>query len=235
MASAFVAGLALVACGGDDDSDTGAPASTTNGVEQLSATEILDKAKAAAVAAGSVHVSGEVVQDEGTFGIDMRFGADGSTGTMTFNGAQLELLRVGADVYMKATGDTWNDLTGQQGVGELIADRYVKVPAGDESFGDFTSFLSLESFIDGVLDPTGELEKGTTTEVRGAQAIGVVDTDKEDGGTVYIALTGEPLPLRIQGAEGSTESAIDFLDWGKAMAVTAPAEGDVVDLSELMN
>jgi hypothetical protein len=86
----------------------------------------------------------------------------------------------------------------------------------------------LDSFIDGVLDPAGELAKGTTTQVRGAQAIGVVDTDEEDGGTVYVALTGEPLPLHIEGAEGSTEGAVDFLDWGKAVEVTAPAEGDVV-------
>jgi hypothetical protein len=56
----------------------------------------------------------------------------------------------------------------------------------------------------------------------------VVDTDEEDGGTVYVALTGEPLPLHIEGAEGSTEGAVDFLDWGKAVEVTAPAEGDVV-------
>jgi hypothetical protein len=87
------------------------------------------------VAAGSVHVSGQVVQDEGTFGIDMRFGADGSTGTMTVNGAELELLRAGEDVYMKATGDTWDDLTGQQGVGELIADRCVKVPPETRASG----------------------------------------------------------------------------------------------------
>lgn len=235
LVSALVAGLALVGCGDGDASQGGAPAPTTNGVEQLSAAKILDRAKAAAVAAGSVHVSGEVVDDEDAVGIDVRFGADGSTGTMAVNGAELELLRVGADVYMKATGDTWDELTGRQGVGELIADRYVKVPAGDESFGNLTTFLNLESFIDDVLDPTGELAKGKTTQVRGTQAIGIVDTDKKDGGTLYVALTGEPLPLRIKGPAGSTKGAVDFLDWGKPVEIVPPAEADVIDLSELMN
>jgi hypothetical protein len=148
----------------------------------------------------------------------------------------MELLRVGTDeYYMKADAETWEQLTGEAASGDIFADRYVRIPGDDESLGDLTSFLDFESFVEEALDPDGTLEKGETAEVNGVQAIGVVDPDSEDGGTLWVALTGEPYPLRIESPEGSGEGAIDFLDWGQAVDIQAPAEDEVIDLSGLMD
>lgn len=243
LTSALVTGLALAGCGGDEgDSadDVAAPAESaapdTNGVDDLNADEILEEARDAATAADSVRISGEVVDDGSTIIIDMQYSGDGSNGTIGADGATMELLRVSTDeYYMKADAETWEQLTGEAASGDIFADRYVRIPGDDESLGDLTSFLDFESFVEEALDPDGTLEKGETAEVNGVQAIGVVDPDSEDGGTLWVALTGEPYPLRIESPEGSGEGAIDFLDWGKAVDIKAPAEDEVIDLSGLMD
>lgn len=243
LTSALVTGLVLAGCGGDEGdsaSDAAAPAESTapdtNGVEDLSADEILEEAKDAAAAADSVRISGEVVDDGSTIVIDMQYSGDGSTGTISSDGATLELLRVGTDqYYMKADADTWEQLTGEAASGDIFADRYVRIPGDDESLGDMTSFLDFESFVEEGLDPDGAIEKGETAEVNGVQAIGLVDQDSQDGGTLWVALTGEPYPLRIESPDGSGAGAVDFLDWGKAAEIKAPAEDEVIDLSELMD
>lgn len=241
LASTFVTGLALVGCGGEDaeSDDIAAPAETTapeaNGVEELSPEEILEEAKGAATRADSVRVSGEVVDDGSTIVIDVQYSGDRSVGTISADGATFELLRVSTDqYYMKADADTWEQLTGDAATGEIFADRYVRMP-NDESVGDLTSFFEFESFIDEALAPDGAIEKGETAEVNGVNAIGLVDRDSEDGGTLWVALTGEPYPLRIESPDGSGEGAIDFIDWGEAVDITAPADDEVMDLSELMD
>lgn len=225
LASVFVAGLVLVGCG-DDDGDA------DNGVEELSADEILERARTAATEAGSVRIAGEVSQDNESFALDMRVGADGATGTITAQGATLEMLRVGEDHYLKATADAWETLTGEAAAGQLLADKYVKVPGDDESLGIGTFLLNFDQLLDEMLSPDGELEKGETSEINGTRVIGLVD-NSEDGGTLFVALTGEPYPLRIAAPEGSGEGAIDFLEWGESVEVSAPAEDQVVDFSEL--
>lgn len=242
LTSALVTSLALTGCGdeGDPAEDVAAPAESTapetDGIENLSADELVERAKNAATAAESVRLSGEVVEDGSTMIIDMRFSGDGSTGTISNAGATLELLRVGADeYYMKADADSWEQLTGDAASGDLFADRYVRMSGDDESVGDLTSFLDFEAFVDEVLDIDGPIEKGETAEVNGVQAIGVVDQGSEDGATLWVAVTGEPYPLRIESPDGSGEGAIDFLDWGKAVDIKAPPEDEVIDLSELMD
>lgn len=243
LTSALVTSLALTGCGGDEGDpaeDVAAPAESTapetDGIQDLSADELVERAKDAATAAESVRLSGEVVEDGSTMIIDMQFSGDGSTGTISNAGATVELLQVSTDeYYMKADADSWEQLTGDAASGDIFADRYVRISGDDESVGDLTSFLDFEAFVDEVLDIDGPIEKGETAEVNGVQAIGIIDQGSEDGGTLWVAVTGEPYPLRIESPDGSGEGAIDFLDWGKAVDIKAPPEDEVIDLSELMD
>ncbi|HEX6579143.1 MAG TPA: hypothetical protein VF082_12330 [Jiangellaceae bacterium] len=185
------------------------------------------------MAADSVRMSGEVLAEGSTVVIDMQYSGDDSSGTITADGATFEVQRVDMEHYMKADADTWEQSTGEAAAGELLGDRYVRIPADDESFGESTSFFDFESFIEEALAPDGRVEKGETADVNGVQAIGLVDQGSEDYGTLWVALTGEPYPLRIESPEGSGEGAVDFLDWGVAVDIQAPPEDEVVDLSEL--
>jgi len=55
------------------------------------------------------------------------------------------------------------------------------------------------------------------------------------GGTLYIALRGEPYPLQVAPNKGKTDDvgSLDFLDYGVPVTLTQPPADEVVDVSKL--
>lgn len=216
---AAVTSIALAGCGGDED----------NGVADMSADEILEEAKKAAGEAESASISGEMVDDEGmAITLDFEFSDAGGTGTLGAEGVEFEVLSVDDTLYMKGAADAW-DQAGGEGLGQLVADKYVLIPADQaESFGQFASFTDLAEFMDEMLSPEGDVTVGDETEIDGQKVIGIDD----EGSTLFVATTGDALPVRIEAPEGE-EGAIDF-EWGIDVEITAPPEDEVIDLSSLM-
>ncbi len=209
----------MAGCGGDDD----------NGIAGLSAAEILTETQEAAEAAESLRVEGAVSDEGSEFSISMELTADSSTGTLSAEGISFELLSVGDDLYMRADADAWTTMAGDPGAGALLADRYVLVPPGDTSFDSFADFGGLDNFTESVLTPVGSVTKGDETEVNGEPAIGLVSSE---GGVMYIATTGDPLPVRLDPPEGQT-GGLDF-EWDVSVDIEAPDEDDIVDLSSIL-
>jgi hypothetical protein len=256
--AALVAVFAAGCGGGDDDSaSTGSSASSSasasssgstasgkdNGVAAKTATDILAASKAAAEKQSSVHVSGTTTEDGG-LSIDLTLSnGKGGTGSITIEGQKLELSAVGGVYYIKGDAAFWTQQAGSADAATLLADKWVKIPAETAASDDFAEFGDLVggdfgTLFDDILSPTGTLTKGTTDTIAGTKAIGLVDSG-EDGGTLWVATTGEPLPLRLDSTGSASASAsatagsdsISFKDWGKAVTLTAPA--DAVDLAAL--
>lgn len=213
---AAAAVLALAGCGG----------SSTNGIDQLEPDAILTQARAAVDDASSVHVKGTIADGGNDLVLDLTLTADGgATGTLTNQGQTLTILAVDGEAWLSADAEFW---TAQQ-AGSLLADqlagKYVPIPKDDTTFTGFTDW---STFWDNGLTPKGSVEKGDVTEYNGQQAQPLVQA--KDGGTLYIALEGEPLPLGLDGGSGGS---VTFEDWDADVTVTAPAPEDVVDPSKL--
>lgn len=237
--------LAIAACGSSQTAGSGAPAGSTppagstssaaaasttpadNGISVLTAEQILAKAKSALGAADAVHVTGSG-SDAGTkITLDMRYGTDGAIGTFVINGQRLDLLRVRDDVYVKGSTSFWTTFA-DASVGKLLGDKYVKTDVTDARFKDIAEFTELGDSVDGFLEPDGAISKGATTTIAGQPAIGLT-TKGATGGTLYVATTGRPYPLSIDGKD----SKLTFTDYGKALTVTAPPPAQVVDAKTL--
>jgi hypothetical protein len=92
VVAAFVT-LPLTGCGG----------TPSDGLEDKSAAQVVEEAAAALRAAKSVHVIGTSVTDGASAEVDLRIIQDGSSsGTITLEGAQFEITRVGEVTYVKA-------------------------------------------------------------------------------------------------------------------------------------
>ena len=225
LVSVVAAGL-LVGCGGSDD-ESARPQS--NGVAQLAPDQILEKAKAAAKAASSVHLKGTVATSDSGTAIDLRYNRDaGTVGTVTQNGQAIQLVFQGQDLFFKASSDTWTGLTGDSRAGELLGDRWVKIPPQAAGFEKVTTLATFNRFIDKALTPEGGLTKTGTKTVRGLNVVGVVE--KANNETLYVATEGEPYPVQAQSDTG--RGALDFLDWNEPVDVQAPPPDQVVDLSK---
>jgi|SRR5262245_15052240 len=226
--SVVAAGL-VVGCGGSGD-DSAKPQS--NGVTQLAPDQILEKAKEAAKAAASVHLKGTVkdsggaASDSGT-AVDLRYSRDaGTVGTMTVNGQSIQLVFHGQDLFFKASRDTWTELTGDSRAGEVIGDRWVKIPPQAAGFEKITTLATFNRFIEEAPSPGGALAK---TEIKtSVDVVGVVE--KANHETLYVATEGGPCPMQAHNDTG--RGALDFLDWNAPVEVNAPPPDHVIDLSK---
>jgi hypothetical protein len=204
------------------------PGPTDNGISALTPEEILTRAQTALGAASSYRMKGEVTEDGQTAKVDLQNGGENIKGTIEFGGQTIELLKIGTDLYMKASDDFWKQFipAGQQGVLTLLSGKYVKVDSTNASFSSITESFDASE----ILKIDGTVTKGSPKDINGKPAIGLVSG--KDQSTLYIATVGEPLPLRIEGPAG--QGAIDFTDYGTTFDFTAPPTAEVFDLKALM-
>jgi hypothetical protein len=210
-----VAGAGLIACGGDD----------AESLTSLTADEIFEQTKVAVSAAKSVHAAGDTIDRGTTVKLDLQISETGSTGTLTAEGATIEMLFAGDAFFMKADKESWTALTGNAAEGEVLEGRYVRVPATDE-FADLRGFVDWDVFVDETVMRDGLTARGETKAINGEEAIGLIDT--ASAWTLWIPVEGEPLPLQVVDPGGNT---IEFRDWGKPVKLETPPADQVIDLS----
>ena len=218
----------LVGCG----TESGTPTTSTltsNGVETLSADEILTKAKAALIAAKSFRVKGDMAEEGQTVAVDFKVSGSDLSGTIEMNGAGIEIIKVGNDLYVKAPDAFWANLTSSGNAGALAAlkGKYAKA---DMTFAAFAT-ISNGFTPDGLLKAEGTTSKGETKTVSGTPAIGVVDS--KDKSVVYVATQGQPLPVAFDSADGKSEALVT--EAGQPMEIKAPPATEVIDIKGLLD
>lgn len=223
---AAAAALLVAGCTGTPSPDaTSTPTPTTNGVEAMEPDAILEAAEEALLDAESVHVSGTVGSGSETFTLDLTYAGANVTGTVEVFGVTAEILKVGNDLYVKAADTSLyaQFLTPeQQALLPMAVNRWVKIQASLAA-----AFIPVPLSVDKFTVHTPPLEKGDVTEVDGTPAITITDTD---GQSYAVAIVGQPYILEST-YEGNT---LTFSDYDKSVTVEAPAEEDVVDLTQLL-
>ncbi|MEU6478282.1 hypothetical protein ABZ858_15595 [Streptomyces sp. NPDC047017] len=225
-AVALVVGAALAGCSGDD------PDAGTNGVGKLPADRIQARAKAAADAAGTVHLAGDVVTNGRSYRLDMRLKPEGGTGSVTSQGVTFGLLRIGAQLYLKADARFWSSADGDKsggtdsGTADKLDGKYVKVPQGDPAYKRFSGFTDKNVLLDGLLSLHGTLATDGRHEQSGVRTVRVTG-GKGSGGALDVSLEGTPYPLLLRRAGDA--GTLVFSEWGKDFPLAAPAQGDTVD------
>lgn len=245
-ALALVTGGAVLAGCGSDSSSGGAAASTAasttaqapNGVEKLSAKEILDASLKAANAASSVTITGDITNDGQQVKLDLELGKDAGQGTFSAQGINAEIRVVGGKSYFKLSGEDFAQIAGQgdspelaKAISSLLGDKWIAVPegSGGDDLGGLGEFGQKDNLLEGILEPDGEVTVKGTGEVNG---IPVVFLDSSDGeGTLAIQTVGEPYPVQLKGSDSSSSGQVDFTNWNAPVNVTAPT--DVVDIGAL--
>jgi hypothetical protein len=230
----LVACLLLSGCGGSS-SGSGSGGGKDNGIAALDAKDIVAKSQAAAKAADSVHVTGNVASEGQTVTIDMRLKKGvGGRGTVSVGSSPVEILRIGDAAYLKASKDFWTQVA-NAAVGAKLADKYVKGSTKDATFKSFLSFTDLGSMFDSIFDTSSTgLQKVDGKTIDGVPTVGIKDPDPQNGGTLYVATQGQPYPLLIESDSASTDKgSVTFDEWNKSIELTSPPADQVLDISNL--
>jgi hypothetical protein len=233
-----VAATTLAGCQSDDKTVTAPPSvapsvapsasPAPNGIEALSAGEILKRARAALAKAKSYRAKGTVHQDGERTAIDLRVSGRNLTGSVSFGKATVELLATGGKRYLRPNKQFWILSTDtRQGtmLAQAMGDRWVAGADQDPAFADLFTIGSL----DGLFKPE-RFNIGGVKDIAGVEAVGLMDFDDIEK-KLFVASTGKPYPLQLTGKDGAE---LTFSDFGATFTgLTAPPKSKVVDIGKL--
>jgi hypothetical protein len=208
--------LPLTGCGGGTPSD---------GLEDKSAAQVQEEAAAAIRAAKSVHVIGTSVTDGASAEVDLRIQDGSSSGTITLDGAQFEITRVGEVTYVKADEGALESLGIPPEMLRRGTGRWLKLAPQEASA---LEGFSLDSFAQQLTTSESPLE----TEVEQTELDGtrVVVISNQDGSKLYVANADPAYPIRGE-FEGANAGRIDFSEYDVDFQISAPENS--VELGEL--
>jgi hypothetical protein len=213
-----VAALVANGCGGD---------TRTNGLEQMSAAAVQQKAAAALKSARSVHVEGTGFSDGATVRYDLRFDGASVSGALEAEGVRFALTRIGDIVYLKAGRQALKQLGIASAAARRVgADRWLKLDLQQLSRWEGLSLGDLAGqLIEYESPPEHRVTQATVDGRR------VVVVSYRDGSKLFVANVGAGYPLRGD-YKGSAAGRLDFTEYGADFRIAAPA--NAVDIDTLL-
>jgi hypothetical protein len=232
-AAAVLAVLVLVAsCGGDDGGDGGDGGGSE--FADQSGQEIADAAKADMKELDQVAYRGEISSSEAPITMDIQASSGGDcTGTLGIGGGSAEVVAKGGTSWFRPDEALWRERAPDQAdaIIAAVGDKWVL-----DADGEFAQFCDLDDFFDNIFEEDGnasEYETVGTDEIDGQDVVKVEQTDADGSATGYVLVEGEHYLLRLERTEGDDPGQLEFSEFNEEFEVEAPAEDEVVDLSQL--
>ena len=213
-------GIAFAGCGSSSHHG--------NGVASKPPRAILAAAQAASARATSVHVAGSIegASAHESFDIEILAGK-GTSGTVTVDGANFELIETAGTVYMRGDAAFYERIGGRAAAHRLNG-KWLKASASDPKLQPVLRLTDLSGLISVSLASHGRLASVGTSVVGNVHVVGVRDAGK--GETVYVATSGPPYPIQISKT-GLGRGAITLDRWNANVVLQPPH--NAIDISAL--
>jgi hypothetical protein len=221
--------LLLVAAGCGSGSSHSSPSTAAAPEASRSATRILADVRSAVGGALEVHVSGQMPSGSGRIGLDLHVKEGAGTGTLTFAGAPVKLIRVGNVAYMNGGAAFWQHLGTNPAAIQLIQDRWFKFSTDDQRYASLARLLDERALLKSMLKPQGRVVKVGTRTFHGRRVVVLRDTGGSGHSEMYVAAGGAPLPVAL--VDPTKHASIRFDAWNRSLQVSPPA--DAVDVASL--
>jgi hypothetical protein len=209
---------------------TPTPTATHNGVAGMSGDEALGTAYDALRRAPSLRLKGYLgAPGPERWTLELRYRGTDSDGAFVVDGFTVRIRKIGRSVYRMATPEYWRSRLGPASR-RLPPGKWIKVPVTDKSLENIADLLQTDMMADAFLGVRGTLSTGVFRTVNGVETVPVT-SDGPEKETVFVALTGEPYPVRI--ATGIDRGAVDFLDYGDPVRIAAPPRARVAEFPVL--
>ena len=236
LGSALLAVVAACAagCGGGSSAASGGPTTSVtpvgptptptptvsptgpNGIASLPPSAGLSKVSAAAGAQTSVHIVGTVAQGNDTLGLDVHAGLTSGEGELRLAGGHVALRLTNATIYLNGDAKGLVGLGFPRATAKASANKWIGAQASATSLSALLNFTDL---VKSIVTPNGTVVAGRTTTVNGVSVYTLIDKAK-NGGTLYIATIGEPLPVQVVNAK--PREKLTFSEWSAPISVTPP-------------
>ena len=220
-ASVLVMAALLAGCG------SGKKAAKDNGEAAKPANRVFADAKAAAVSATSVHVAGNVTSNGTPITLDLSMaGERGAKGSMSTNGLDFDLVRIGDVVFIRGSDAFYEHFAGA-GVAQLLHGKWIKSSIVSGRFRSLGPLTNIRLLFGEVAAHHGKLVNEGKATYKGEDVVAIRDTS--DNSKLYVAATGKPYPVAIVGGKKSQSGTITFGDWNASVSLPPPK--DAIDIS----
>jgi hypothetical protein len=211
----------LAGCG------SGKKAAKDNGEASKPANRVFADARAAAVSAASVHVTGRVSSKGTPITLDLSIaGERGAKGSMSTNGLDFDLVRIGDVAFIRGSDAFYEHFAGA-GVAQLLHGKWIKSSIVSGRFRSLGPLTSIRLLLGEVATHHGKLVNDGKATYKGEDAVAIRDTS--DNSKLYVAATGKPYPIAIVGGKKSQSGTITFGNWNASVSLAAPK--DAIDIS----
>jgi hypothetical protein len=197
------------------------------GAASSNAKQIVVSAIADSKSANSVQVVGNVITASQTINLNVRASnANQGEGTITINGAMVEIVRVGSSVYFNGDAAFWTQSAGA--AASSYAGQWVSTPANGSDGKSFSEFLGtaalFRQIFSGYEVSQSTFTKGLNTSVVGVPVFSITGTNMKDGttGIIDIARTGEPYVIELTKTDKTGSSRLVFSAYNKPVHAKAP-------------
>ena len=205
------------------------PTATYNGVASMSGEDALGTAYDALRHAPSVRLTARFNGDGNPWTLALRYRGADSDGRYVIDGMTVQIRTIGRSVYLKASQEYCRSRLGTA-ASQLPPGKWIKVPITDKSLKDLPDLLQQDQMADAYMGLPGTLSTGVFRTVNGVETVPVI-SDGPEKETAYVAIVGEPYPVRIE--TGTNVGSVDFLDYGRPVTITAPPPAQVAEFEAL--
>ena len=202
---------------------------------ELSGTEIAEAAKADMEELEQVKYSGEISTGDSSVALDIQASSAGDcTGTIGLGEGTAEVLAKDGDNWFRPDEAFWRAQAPDQAdaIIAAVGDKWVL-----DTDANFAQFCDLETFFDSIfLDDSGteaEYKVKGTEEIDGEEVVEVERTDEDGPSSGYVLIEGKHYLLKLERTDGDDAGTVEFSEFNEEFDVEAPAEDEVVDLSQL--
>ncbi|MFF4342106.1 hypothetical protein ACFY00_19530 [Kitasatospora sp. NPDC001540] len=203
-----------------------------NGIGQLPADQVLQQSVQALKGAGAVRTVGAVSSQGARIDLDLRLDTAGNcTGTLGQSGVgSFQVVKAGPDLWVKPDQEFWRT-HGGEALSRLVGDRYLKTGSDNPDFAEIGELCDLTGLADQLGTGRTGLAKGAPTTVEGRPALTLTADSGTGTGTLYVATTGSPVPLKLEKSTGTVE----FSDFGTPVPSATPGPEQSLDLDQLQS
>lgn len=196
----------------------GGSSSSDNGIADKSAHDIVQASLAAARNAQSVHMVASLTSNGQPLHFDIKIvKGKGGAGSLSESGVSFKLIRLGDKAYFNGGTAFWTQAANATAA-QLFAGKWIVASATTGNFASFTKLTDLNELLGQALANPGTLTKGKTSTIDGTP---VIEVKSSKGGSLFVATTGTPFPVKILGTSSSPGS-LDFKEWNQPVTLTAP-------------
>lgn len=206
----------------------------------MPAATVLEKSLAALKAVPSYRVEIRSGRASARLSISIAVVGSNLRGTVTRDGASSEILKVGANHYIRPDETFWSTMLDKpkqaHAYTAFVGDRWIKVDKGDDllkTAGLEGAYAFAErNALNGAVPQ--QLSLGEREDVGGVPTITVLDSRNStaSGTRISVATTGEPYPIRWDFGLGAVADFTGFAATSDAMEDPAPTK--VVDMKAVL-